>query len=557
MSPRLVSLFTRLAGFLRTGKALLLLFLLLVAALVGTALLFRPPPEPAYGNVSASAWLELVSTNKQKTADAAAAFRLMGRDGALFLGNELVRKPTQIDEWMITHHQQIPDWLKKYVLKPQRPSHDDTVLLLLHNLGTNAAPAVSNLIVWLDNRQTLHVPSTNPAPGASALQRHITLSNGVLRTNYIQVYLPPSGFFPPYATKPPPPPILSTQQQTVVSAPGVVTTNVVVLIKSGLRPIPVRAYQILTNNGSDNPRVISLLLNSADSPSGPVSLNPNLRMTARKSIPALLQAVEGRDLRQKWMALSLLRLTLPESDLARDCMIRALQNPERAMFDFAIGSLASTTNELDRIIPLATKSLLRYRNRTTDIFSGWNPPVYQSLREFSRHSPLVVSQLQELLPEADFYEQHGIIQLLGDIGTTNTVDLTLIRSFTHHEKRLLRNAAWLTLSKLYGDQTTEVKGQITALENRVEPAFTQAHERLSALGPAAQAAVPALLECLKANDLRTVARSVETLGRIGPSANAALGALQSLSEHPNVTVREEVWTAISRINAQPRESSAP
>ncbi|MCD6051547.1 MAG: hypothetical protein K0Q55_2956, partial [Verrucomicrobia bacterium] len=395
---------------------MLLLFLLVVAALVVTALLFRPPPEPSYSNIPASTWLQLVSTNRQKTTEASAAFRKMGRDGALFLGNELVRKPSQLDEWMITHHQEIPDWLKKYVLKPQRPSHDTTVLLLLHDIGTNAAPAVSNLIVWLDNRQIPHVSNTNPAPGASALRRHVTLSNGVLRTNYIQVYLPASGFFPPYSTKPPPPPLLSTQKQTVVSAPGVVTTNVVVFIKSSQQPVPLHAYQILTNNGSDNPRVIPLLLNSADNLSGPVPLNPNLQMPARKSIPLLLEAIEGRDPKRKWMALSLLRLTLPESDLARTCMIHALQNPDRNVFDFAIASLATTTNELDRIIPLATQGLMRYRNRTTDLFGGWNPPVYQSLREFSRHSPLVVSQLQALLPQADFYEQHGIIQLLGDIG---------------------------------------------------------------------------------------------------------------------------------------------
>jgi HEAT repeat protein len=573
MPPRLVKCLSRLAAFLRTRGAIVVL-ILLVAFLAGTALFLRGEPEPSYNHIPASDWLELVSTNQQPMAEVITAFSHMGPAGGAFLGHELLSKPNQIDAWLLAHHQQIPGPLKKYLLKPQRQFKGDNILTILAGIGTNATPAVPALITWLEDQSMVAYTPPPRATNTSIVMLSrtlITSSNGVLRTNNI-LYRPSntnnipfllsngftttvSGF--PQST---PPQNLTTQKQVIVSAPGLVITNVTILVKSAQRPLPRAAFQILTNFGSDDPRVISLLLNPVDatiyssrsSSAKPVYFGSNLRLAALRSIPLLAKSAADRDPRRQWLALSLLRLTLPQSTVARDLMISKLGTPDPALFDFAIESLQTTTNELDRIVPLAIQALKRFRNRTTDLFGDWQPPVYLALEEFSHHSPLVIPQLQELLPRADFYEQIGILQLLRKIGTTNTVDLQQIETFTRHHDPAIRAAAWFALGKIKEDKVAEASGHITLLAGGGDHITWAAYQRLGELGAASQAAVPELIRHLKLPDLRKVQKAAETLGKIGPAAEPALAPLRALQDHPDDEIRLTVAAAIRQITSEPK-----
>jgi len=358
-------------------------------------------------------------------------------------------------------------------------------------------------------------------------------------------------------TPPPLPANITTQRQVVVSAPGLVTTNTTVMIKrvGTTLPIPLPAFQLLTRFGSDDPRVIPLLLNPVDSywHQGEFPFGTNLRMAAIRSIPLLVHETESMDRHRRIAAMTLLRLTLPQSGPARECMIRLLGSSDRATFDLAISSLQSTTNDLDRIIPLAAQGLLQFRNRTTDLYGLWQPPVYLALREFSRHSPLVVPQLQAILPQADFYEQLGIVQLLGEIGRSNTVDQALLKTFTTNDAVALRAAAWFTLGKLNQDQTAEANGYLTQLEGGMEYAAWKSFDNLSELGPAA---LPVLIRFLDHHNERTVIKAAETLGKIGPAARAALAPLRTVQEHPDADVRAAATEAIRQISATPKTKGA-
>jgi len=561
MPPRMVKWLPRLAALMhvrRTFIAGAVIFLFLA----GMALFLHRDREPSYERLSASAWLELVSTNQQKMPEAITAFRAMGPRGAEFLGDRLLRKTNSIDSWLLAHHQQIPTPFKKILLKPQSQSTDETILKLLSYSGTNAAPVIPSLITWLENQSTkVYVPYTNPLSGSSSAftkvpRAVITISNSIRTTNIVLLYPGQSGTTVANQFISRTPPNLLTQVVVTVNSPGNVTTNTNVLIKVASVPMPKLVFQMLTNLGSDDARVIPLLLNRVEGITfhGPPPLGPSLSRAARRAVPLLVQNAHsyGPNDERRLMALSLLSLTLPQSRAARETLTRTLMVSTRPVFDTTIAALQNVTNDLDIIVPIATQSLQRFRNRTTDLFGDWQPPVYLALEKFSQHSPLVIPQVQELLPRADFYEQIGILQLLRKAGTSNTVDLDLLATFTKRPDPAIRAAAWFALGKLKNDQVAEAAGHITLLANAGDHITWAAYQRLGELGPASQAAVPELIRHLKLPDWRKVQKAAETLGKIGPVAHDALESLSPLRAHPDVAIRDAAEDAIRKISAGPK-----
>lgn len=557
MSPRMVNWLPRLAARMHVrGSFIAAIIAFLIFA--GIVIYFRLDSEPSYERLSASEWLELVSTNQQKMPEAITAFRAMGPKGAEFLGERLLRKTNSIDTWLLAHHQQIPGPLKKTLLKPQHQAIDGTILKLLSYSGTNAAPVIPAVITWLENQSTkVYVPYTNPIQtkpiAVTATPRPLVMiSNGVRITNMIYLYpgSPPTVLFSnPYVSRTPP--NLITQVIVAVSSPGNVTTNTNVLIKVASVPMPKLVFQMLTNLGSDDARVVPLLLNRVEGITfyGPPPLGPSLSRAARRAVPLLVQSTHGPNDERRWMALSLLSLTLPQSRVARETLTKALLDTNRPVFDSTITALQNVTNDLDIIVPIATGSLLRMRNRTTDLYGGWNPPVYQALENFSHHTPLVASQLQEILPQADFYEQVGILQLFSRIGTPETMDKDLLTSFSTNSRPIVASAALLALGNIYGDKVAEASAHIKLLEIGNTDNAWRSYEKLGELGPDARTAVPLLITHLKLARTQAVQQAAETLGKIGPAAQDAIEPLQALHSHPDATVRETAEAAIRLITA--------
>ncbi|MBI3464751.1 MAG: HEAT repeat domain-containing protein, partial [Planctomycetes bacterium] len=80
---------------------------------------------------------------------------------------------------------------------------------------------------------------------------------------------------------------------------------------------------------------------------------------------------------------------------------------------------------------------------------------------------------------------------------------------------------------------------------------------LGQIGPAAKAAVPALIEALKDPNPYTRWSVVEALGKIGPKARDAMPALRAALRDKNDGVRSSAAESIRRIKGRPAQLEAP
>ncbi len=550
--PRLASLFTRLAGFLRTGRGAFLLIVL--ATLVTVMLVLRNHrTEPSYQKISARGWLELVSTNQTRIVEVTTAFRAMGPAGVEYLGNELVRQPSSLDEWLLARHQHIPGPFKRLLLKPQRSLKATTILSVLRGLDKDASPAMPMLLTWLDTvGPTLTTSAPLPTNGFSIVTNSTVLgfATGISGHGHVGAAGPNILIVPANS-------IVTLQTQSVVSTPGMVTTNFTVTVRSISPTVPRTAYQILTNLGSEDPRIIKVLLNPVENSThvGVTLFGTNLKVAASQSVPLLMRNAKSTDQRRRLAAFSLLRLTLPESAAAREVMIRQLTTKNFVLFDLAAGSLTNTTAELERIIPLTVQGLVSFKNRPLPYSETGRTPAYYALKEFARHQRAEVAfHLQAVLTEASLREQVHILELLAATTTTNEVNLALIGSFTNSPDAILRVQAWSTLGDITGDRQMEANGLLAHLNSSPgkHTLIWLTYSRLGKLGADAGAAVPKLIEGLQFQETHLIAKAAETLGQVGPTAHAALEPLHALRAHPELVVREAVEEAIRKISAAPK-----
>ncbi len=544
MPPRLVNALTRLAGCLRTRRGVAVLALL-VGTLVLLFLIVRGQAEPSHQKLSASEWLELVNTNQTRIVEVTTAFRAMGPAGAEYLGNELLRKPSRADEWLLAHHAWIPDPLKRWLLKPQRQAQNEMVLKLLTGLGRDAAPAMPMLITWLENSSnvvssSIRIPQNSNILTNFGSARMILITSG--GSNLIRTFHPPAGGH--YMTK----------TQTVVMASGLVTTNVVLSFRYASNTIPVTAYHLLTNLGSTDPRIVPVLLRPTDLPQpGFPSFGTNLKTAALQSLPLLIDRVEQGNISERVIAISLLKLTLPESAAARESLIRRLEQRDQFSRDLIIGALAGVTNDLDRIVPFALDTLIK---------QGSGRPYWQStayftaLSNFSRQRPQMIPRLQELLPQASTGDKIGILQVLGEVGNSNNVNPQLLRTYTKHYEAHVRTKAWFALGNITGDIDAKLSEQLTMIEYGNDDVVWQACAKLGSLGPAAVYAIPVLQAHLHHQNERIVAQAAESLGQIGYRAKATQPNLEALREHPRPQIRAAAEEAIRKISATPKAKGA-
>ncbi len=567
MLPRLVTFRTRFARFLwsRTGAALVLLTLCAIAGFV--MLQHRDEPEPSYQSISASEWLERCTTNWNKMPEVTDAFIQMGPAGVEYLGRELIHQPSKWDEWLLSHHQNIPTPLRKKLFKPRQQLTSQALQALLLKLGTNAAPAMPMLLTWLETNNTVAyhraaVPISVFSPTNSTVQGIQIIGTNAILPGYMfkrtgpsnQYQIVSSGFGGS----------LLVQTQVLATAPGMVSTNLIISSRYASNTIPTDVYFTLRNVGSTDPRIIPLLFRAIP---GPAMIGmtheygTNLKVAASQCIPLLVKKAASPDRVEKSIALGLLKLTLPESATARDVFIQALNDNDYPIFDFVLHSLTPFTNEVDRIVPLALDGIRRRpkmfeSNRIlhsrTPYPDFWDEP-YTPLKEFARYSPKVIPGLQDILRDSSDRPDYYIIRFLAEIGSTNDIDLNLIRSFTNSMSVETRSSAWNLIGKLTGDTNAFVMEQLAYMHPGT---VLTCYERLGAMGPAARIAVPKIREGLQHSEERIVAKAAETLGRIGPVAKDTLPDLEALRDHARLSVREAVEDAIHKISAPPKAKGA-
>lgn len=546
------------------------MILLFLCAITGLSILLnRGEPEPSYQGIPASEWLAQCTTNWSKMDEVAKAFTQMGPAGAEYLGRELIHQPSKWDEWLLSHHQNIPAPFRKSLFKPRQQLITQAIQTLLLKLETNAAPAMPMLLTWLETNNTVaYHQAAVPISVFSSTNRTVQgiqlIGTNAILPGYMfkrtgpsnQYQIVSSGFGGS----------LLVQTQVLATARGIVSTNLILSSRYASNTLPMDVYFTLRKVGSTDPRIIPLLFRPALGQAMigmPHDYGTNLKVAASQRIPLLVTKAASPDRVERSIALGLLKLTLPESTAAREVFIQTLNADDYPIFDFALHALTPFTNEVDRIVPLALDGIrrrpkmfdaTRILHSRTPYPDFWDEP-YTPLKEFARYSPKVIPGLQDILRDTrDSRPDYYIIRFLAEMDSTNDIDLNLIRSFTNSISVETRSSAWNLIGKLTGDTNAFVMAQVAYMH---PGNVLTCYERLGAMGPTARIAVPKIREGLHHPEERVVTKAAETLGKIGPVAKDSLPDLEALRDHAQLSVREAVTEAIRKISGDPKLKDTP
>lgn len=305
MPPWVTSLKRSATGFFQKRKVHLLIcggVIVVVAAIY----LLRQDKEPSYMGVKASRWLYSLNVPHPRTdnlpyREAHNAFQGMGKEGALFLGRELLKEPNHLQKWAIAHQQNIPPYLMKLVYDPAKVSRPDIIFDLLTILGTNGAPAIPAVIDWYYQKGSFQLTCNRAYPllQKNAMMLQLANSASALKKT-------PSSVNQTSPLTMPPPVIVYGKSITNITASATVSTNII------YAPISWEIRNMLLQCGADDPRIISLLLSlskqTASPPGIPSKISPLLRSSVIKSRARLLRATQDPDLGIRNLAAHLLEL---------------------------------------------------------------------------------------------------------------------------------------------------------------------------------------------------------------------------------------------------------
>lgn len=164
----------------------------------------------------------------------------------------------------------------------------------------------------------------------------------------------------------------------------------------------------------------------------------------------------------------------------------------------------------------------------------------------------VVGELSKLLMDADASVRAAAAFALGEIGISAVDSITTISRILAGDKDVtVRKECAVAIGKM-GPKA--VKGAATLLkvlrqesDADVRTAISDAIARVGAL---AKETAPALAEALGDNSPAVREIAAITLGKIGPSARAALGALEKATKDSNAKVAEAAAAAQLRVNGE-------
>lgn len=275
---------------------------------------------------------------------------------------------------------------------------------------------------------------------------------------------------------------------------------------------------------------------------GAAGVLENLGTEAHAAVPALVGASEDSVPETRIAAAKALAAIDPDGEAVVSALIKLLVDREssvRAAAATALGECDSTTS-LRQVLSIAL----------TDASSTVRLAVAKSLMRHNDGAESVVPALLELLASADTEAALSAIRLLGEMGAdaedaipalVEAMGLRSGVSAGFGGYSISQSVPW-TLAKI---GPSAVPSLIDALEHQDPQIRGHAAEALGKLGPAAKAAVPALLERLTDDgeregmsgcfgyDRQVREDVIEALGAIGSDARAAVEPLVLLLETDN------------------------
>lgn len=236
-----------------------------------------------------------------------------------------------------------------------------------------------------------------------------------------------------------------------------------------------------------------------------------LRFNASQFLPEIADAIQDEDQSVRVAGLQLLATVGTEAVSFNRFVLEALKkkDPEtRANAAFALGQIAGSR------APYFTDALIQAAKDPDRLV---RQEAFKALGRIGKNSETAVVFLGTSLnaeTRADMYDAYlGLQRLLGT--TVKPAMGNVIKELHHEDERRLFLALWL----------------------------------IEQYGPAAEAAVPDLIELLNDSDPIVQRDSIQALGSIGPKAESALPALQKLSENDE-GMRYNANEAIKRIKGE-------
>ena len=140
--------------------------------------------------------------------------------------------------------------------------------------------------------------------------------------------------------------------------------------------------------------------------------------------------------------------------------------------------------------------------------------------------------------------------------TGKAMPVERLAEFLHHRKSTYRRAALVGLTRYGPAAEAAVPALVDSLGDNDARIRRATVEALGAIGSNAEAAVPALVECLDDSDTNVRRAAAEALGNIGPKAEPAVSSLVECLDDNDTNVRRAAAEALGNIGLK-AESAIP
>jgi HEAT repeat protein len=222
---------------------------------------------------------------------------------------------------------------------------------------------------------------------------------------------------------------------------------------------------------------------------------------------------------------------------------------EQGLLNKAPGRSTNTAKQLADGGEAAVPVLMDILRRNRD---GGGPAVElrlsaaQILGQIGPRADAAVPALLETLHDADPQVRATAALSLGRIGTRiDEVVPALAKMLARPGDRI---SALKGIFQLRGKAKDAIPAIVEVMRKDADgEARWHAAEALAKMGPAAQPALPQLIEALNDEVPAVRSHAAESLGRIGPEAKSSLPALRGLVNDPDAEVRAEAGRAIKAI----------
>jgi HEAT repeat protein len=175
----------------------------------------------------------------------------------------------------------------------------------------------------------------------------------------------------------------------------------------------------------------------------------------------------------------------------------------------------------------------------------------RELGERSEAEERVIAALTQRVADADAEVRHEAIRALGRRGRAAKSSVPVLEKSLDDADARVRVRAALAIQQIDPQNRTFVPVLAGAMRGGDGRVLLE----VGAMGEEAAWAVPALVGLLSHELPQMRALAAQTLGRIGPAADRAVGALERATQDPNVAVQGAARDALDRIRVRSGEGA--